>query len=188
MEPKPVGSDPFPYVESRGALMLSEAIRKMGEKNGKSLRSLARDLGYKQSTVLSHMAKGRVPIPLDRAVEIAHATALDPGEFLAAAVQQRTDSAAIYLSPRRADSGLGGEGCNLSTGLEQALGIPIDELNDEQQLVLREVVLDPKPARRWLSPDELPIMLAIRSGWASGGRKALSRDALQRLREWATES
>jgi hypothetical protein len=138
--------------------MLTDALQAAHDR-GLSQRTLAKRLNYRQSVVLSHMAKGRVPVPLNRAAEIAGAVGIDPAEFLLAAVEQRTEDAPSLLRAddvqSSADRGFAGELALLAGG-------SLDGLNEEHRGVMREVVTDALPRRRWLSPAELPVVLRLR--------------------------
>jgi hypothetical protein len=105
------------------------------------------------------MAKGRVPVPLDRAAQIAVAVGIDAAEFLLAAVEQRTKDAPKLLRPSdvqsSADSGFAGELALLAGG-------SLDLLDEQHRGVIREVVTDGSPRRRWLSAAELPVVLRLR--------------------------
>jgi hypothetical protein len=141
---------------------------------GTSVRSLGKKLGYKQATVLSHIAHGRVAVPMKRAADIALVVELPPEDFLSAAVEQRTPTAAEYLGGR--DRGFGFE-------LGLISGQSLDQLNDEQKQVAREVVADERPTRRWLSLAELPAIMLLRelrpnitqSGLSSKDRLAIEQ-------------
>jgi hypothetical protein len=50
---------------------------------------MAGQLGYKSAVVLSHMRTGRLPIPIDRAGEIAKMVGLEPARFLILVLEQR---------------------------------------------------------------------------------------------------
>ena len=66
------------YASTSAAQMLAHGLRSASQERGTSLREIGRRLKYKQPVVLSHMATGRVPIPLDRAAAIARSrVALD---------------------------------------------------------------------------------------------------------------
>lgn len=160
------------FSGSRAARMLSEGLKRISLERGVSLRSIAKQLGYKQATVLSHMANGRVAIPLERAPEIARAVGLSEVEFFIASVEQRSAEAQDLLASAR------GEHRNESYGLAYDLnliaGHSIDQLNEEQKMVLREVVADPKPTRRWLSLVELPAVMFLRELRPEMARSGLS--------------
>lgn len=79
----------YPHAESTAARMMAEAFTKLALKKGLSQRRLAAQLGYKSSVVLSHMALGRVPIPIDRASQLAQVLQLDEREFVLALLEQR---------------------------------------------------------------------------------------------------
>ena len=154
--------DHFPYVDTVAANMLSVGIRRASEERARSLRSLAAELGYKQATVLSHMSKGRVPIPLERAIEIADVVGLPVVDFFRAVVAQRAPDAMRLLSSA-ADGSEHEEGAHgLVAQLKELSGAPLEQLNDEHKRILREVVLDQHPAKRWLSPSEITVMTLLR--------------------------
>lgn len=141
--------------------MLRSALLKMNAEHKVSIRTLGKRLGYKQATVLSHMASGRIPIPLDRAPAIAREVGLSPGDFLAAAVAQRSPEAYELLQyNHRGDHKQADEA--FINELALIASIPLGELNDEQKSVLREVVSDPRPRRRWLGLGELSVVELLR--------------------------
>jgi hypothetical protein len=149
---------PDQYADTRAARMLANGLR-AAKHDKRSLRTIAKDLNYKQATVLSHMSKGRVPVPLDRAAQIAGVIGIDPAEFLLAAVEQRTSDAPKLLCPDGLESsahkGFAGE-------LALIAGGSLDLLDEQHRSVIREVVTDAAPRRRWLSPAELPLVLRLR--------------------------
>jgi hypothetical protein len=160
LEPESTGH--FPYHDTVAASMLSAGIRHANDARSRSLRSLAAELGYKQATVLSHMSKGRVPVPLDRAAKIAEVVGLPAAEFFRAVVAQRAPDALRLLSS--ATDGLEHEegAHSLVAQLKELSGAPLEQLNEEQKRILREVVLDQHPAKRWLSPSEITVMALLR--------------------------
>lgn len=171
----------YPFADTRAAMMLSEGLKRANRDRGLSLRSIAKLLGYKQATVLSHMANGRVAIPIERAPDIARIVGLPPADLLAAAVEQRSSEAAnllpIYQNLARADDQ------GIAFELKLIAGHEIDELNAEQKAVLREVVVDHSPSRRWLNVAELPVMLMLRQlrpDISSNGLSIKDREAIER--------
>ena len=56
----------YPLKETVATRMLAKALEDAARDRDLSQRQIARQLGYKGSVVLSHMALGRVPIPIDR--------------------------------------------------------------------------------------------------------------------------
>jgi len=145
----------FSFADTAAARMLKDGLDRQKTK-GVSLRSIAKRLHYAQATVLSHMANGRVGIPIERATEIAREVGLDQREFLAAAVAQRAPEAQVLLA------GVPTGNFGLVAELAMVAGGSLDELSDEQKSVMREVAADPRPARRWLSIAELPAVNLIR--------------------------
>lgn len=138
--------------------MLAFGLGRLAKERGVSQRQLAKKLGYKQAVVLSHMATGRAPIPLDRAGELAEALDLDKQRFLFAVLDQRHPE----IQWRELLHRNAGEASATVLELEAIAARPLDTLNDEQLRVMREVVADPKPSRRWLSIQEISIMNAVR--------------------------
>lgn len=160
----PSVKEPYPYADTRAAMMLRNALDRQGRERNLSMRALAKQLGYKQATVLSHMANGRVAIPLERASEIARAVALPASEFLAAAVAQRAPEAAelLTIDPYASAERDATHSTGFITELTGFAGVPPEALNSEQMQVMREVALDPRPLRRWLTAAELPVMVQLR--------------------------
>jgi transcriptional regulator with XRE-family HTH domain len=145
-----------PFAETRAAMMLKRGFDRQKDK-GVSLRSVARTLNYAQATVLSHMANGRVAVPIERAAEIARAVGIDESEFLSAAVEQRAPEAARLLGGMP-----DGDPFNLATEVTMIAGKKLDELSDEQKSIIREVAADLHPGRRWLSIAEVPTVTLVR--------------------------
>src|SRR3546814_12252341 len=69
--------------------MLATALKRAWNEKRLSQRTLAKQLGYRSSVVLSHMASGRVPIPIERVDDYAQLLEIDEGEFLLAVLEQR---------------------------------------------------------------------------------------------------
>ncbi len=143
----------YPNADSRAARMLSEGLQRLASEHGKSLRRVAQELGFKQATVLSHMATGRMPIPIDRAIELAEAVLLPVREFALAVLEQRHPTVHWRLvaaaDPVLAD-------------LETYAGQPIDMLPPDQLRVIREAAADPNAPRRWMTLLETPVMELVR--------------------------
>src|SRR5689334_14158863 len=81
-------SGDYPLQGTRAQVMLESAM-KAAQATGRSQRQVAAELGYKTSVVLSHMTVGRVPIPVDRAKDMATTLGMDPDTFLLAVLEQR---------------------------------------------------------------------------------------------------
>jgi len=161
------GSD-YPYATTAAARMLSEAINARAESGGVSLRQLAGNLGYRSAVVLSHMRTGRLPIPVDRAVEIAQAVGIDESKFLVLVLEQRFPDVDIKRAfadaPQEESQDLPISLVRLIGELSALAGRPITDLPAETLGVMREVVADPHPRRRWLTIPELSLIeLARRS-------------------------
>lgn len=156
----PMSRDGYQWAETVAAKMLRHGLDRARDQMGVSVRQLAKSLGYKQAVVLSHMATGRAPIPIDRADQIARALEIDPGKFLRAVLDQRHPDVEWALITAKAGATATD---NLAAQLEVILNSPLSDLNSEQRRVLREVAAERSPGRRWLSIHELPLIEAIRS-------------------------
>ncbi|MFL9840516.1 hypothetical protein ABS767_06025 [Sphingomonas sp. ST-64] len=161
-----------PFSESAAARMLAEAIRRK-QAAGFSLRRLAPTLGYKQSTVLSHMANGRIPIPMARAKEIAAVMGIPQSEFLIAVMEQREPEASTMLMAGPID--LARSPQSFAEELEEIAGRSLEHLTSEQKDVMRKVAVDPSPARRWLAEAEISAMGLLRSLRPEVSHTGLSR-------------
>ena len=171
----------FRYRESLAAEMMRDGIYRLKNERRISLRMLALELGYKQATVLSHMANGRIAVPLERAQAIASVLQLPADRFLAAVAEQRIPGLTAALTDQL--RGSGNEGGGFAQDLRVIADLDFDDLNDEQKSVLREVVADPRPSRRWLSLAELPVVAEIRTMRPSIGASGLSERDRIKIRE-----
>lgn len=152
--------DGYQWADTAAAKMLVAGLDRARDQRGRSIRQLAKELGYKQAVVLSHMATGRTPIPLDRAEQIASALEIDPAKFLRAVLDQRYPEVRWGLITAGATAT---QADNLAAQLEIILNARLSDLNSEQRHVIREVAAERSPGRRWLSIHELPVIEAIRS-------------------------
>lgn len=166
-------SDEHPYANTPAARLLSAALRRKGEEEGVSVRTIGKALGYKQAVVLSHMANGRVPIPVNRAPEFAREVGLPEREFLLAVLYQRHKDVDWSLITSKSDE--------FVDELEALGGLPLSTISTEHRRVLREVVADPKPQRRWLTLAELPLLEAIREGAPQIRSEGLPRRLIEKL-------
>lgn len=153
--------DGYQWADSAAAKMMAAALERAKVEHGLSVRQLAKQLGYKQAVVLSHMANGKAPIPIDRAEELADTLYMDGQSFLRAVVEQRHPEVSWNLLAgnlvQEVSDGLAGQ-------LEAILGASLDQLNKEQRRVMREVAADPIPGRRWVSIHEIPDYQTFQAG------------------------
>ena len=167
-----IDEHPFPYLDTEAALMLRSALDHHKRSKKVSLRQLSKQLGYKQSAILSHMANGRVAIPLDRAEELADSLQMSKPHFLTAVIKQRYSR--FYDAVNQLT-----QSTNTSSNLE---GIDWRSLNEAQARVIREVVRDRYPEERWLTPHEVPFMSLIRKEFPEISSKGLSERELSRVK------
>ena len=164
----------FPYASTEAARMLSEGLRTAAAERGLSVRQAGKLLDYKQAVVLSHMANGRVPIPIDRALDIAEVIGLPAREFLVSVLEQRHKEVNWGL--------ITGIGDDFVGSLEALAGRPLAQLSAEHRAVMRDVVVESKPSRRWLTLAELPLIDTLRSEaplLRTEGVSARQKDAIQ---------
>lgn len=160
----------YPLRGTRAQIMLEDAL-KIAQVAGRSQRQVADGLGYKSSVVLSHMAAGRVPIPIDRADDIAAALGMDRHAFLLAVLEQRlptVDFKSLFNISYSSDRTVG--------RLESIAGCSLDDLPAETRGVLEEVVAARNPRRRWLAPGELATIELIRTLRPNSASSGLSDD------------
>ena len=175
---KPAGD--AAYRDSAAARMLSDGLASAARERGLSQRSLAKRLGYKQSVVLSHMALGRVPIPLERTAELADVLLLDKREFLRAVLAQRLPEIdwSEIIGRRTAQ----GEDRDFVSTLETIAHGALENLNLGQQAVMREVASDRYAEERWLSVHEVPtvsLLRSLRPNMVSNGLSVEDREAIR---------
>jgi len=160
----------YPLRGTRAQIMLEEAL-KGAQDAGRSQRQVAHKLGYKSSVVLSHMAAGRVAIPIDRAEDIASELGMDRHAFLLAVLEQRlpkVDLKSLFNISYSSDRTVG--------RLESIAGCSLDDLPAEARGILEEVVAARNPRRRWLAPAELATIELIRHLRPDSATSGLSED------------
>jgi DNA-binding transcriptional regulator YdaS (Cro superfamily) len=145
--------------------MLSDGIF-LAKKRGRSQAELGKRLGYSSTAVLSHMATGRVGIPVERAAEIARTVGLDEAVFTLAVLRQRFPM--IDFQALAADAANDPDRATLpprsvALKLERVAGSRLEELEPHVVDILEDVVRDKDPSRRWLTIKELPVVESIRA-------------------------
>ncbi|MCM8729350.1 hypothetical protein ACFO8O_00010 [Hephaestia sp. GCM10023244] len=167
----------YPYADTPAARMLSSGLQQTVARTGMSIRQLGKAMGYKQAVVLSHMALGRVPIPIDRATDLADALEIDPRDFLAAVLDQRHPDINWSL--------LGASDAVQSMPLvtELTAGRLLDELTPGQRQVIREAAADTQAQRRWLTVHETGVVDLLRELRPSMQQHGLSRSDLRAIRQ-----
>lgn len=164
------------YAKTEAAMMLTAGLALAAKERKLSLREIGRRLGYRQPVVLSHMSSGRVPVPIDRALDIAEQVGIPGDQFLEAVVHQHHPLVEWELITGKSDP--------FVVALETAAGMSLGALGAEHQRVLREVVKDREPQERWLSVPEvagLTLLRKIFPGMESGGLSQGDRDALLQI-------
>ncbi|WP_375292199.1 helix-turn-helix domain-containing protein [Sphingomonas melonis] len=154
----------YPFGNTHATRMLQAGLEAVEKDKGWSQRQVAKMLNYKTSVVLSHMALGRVPIPIDRALDFARLLKMPAGEFLMAVLEQRYPEIdwprhlagmSKKASTKAADS-------YVTSELEALAGTELDSLPQQVVNVLRDVVADRNAPRRWMALHEVPIVETLR--------------------------
>jgi hypothetical protein len=157
--PKQGDQPEHPFAGTQATQMLKDGLTRAADDRGLSTRAAARELGYKATVVISHMATGRAPIPLDRAVEIAQVVGLDVPTFYAAVLEQRYPGSLAIL---RLDGRQRSLDDDFLEELQVIAGGRLSDLSADHKDLIREVVSARSPKRRWLSLLELPVILLLR--------------------------
>lgn len=166
----------YPFSESRASKMLRSGLSDALSRRGLSQRRLAADLGFKQSVLLSHWASGRVPIPVERALELAHALHLDERSMLLAVLHQRHPNVAWEVLEDQHTPAY-----DFVSGLENIAGGPVEEFAPGQLRVMREAAADRRAERRWLSVHEVPVIEVIRRHRPNVSETGLEASDLRRM-------
>lgn len=149
-----------PLAHTEATKMLAEAVA-VKQAQGLSQRDLALALGYKSGVIVSHMATGRAPIPIDRSKDISDLLDLDRNAFLLAVLEQRLpmlDFRSLIGNRPLVDE----KDERLMKQFEIIAGRPLSTLPVDQLDLIRECLADREPRSRWLSLHELPIVALIR--------------------------
>lgn len=147
----------FPHADTQAADALRTALRAAKAKNKTSLRTIAKHLNYKQAAVLSHMASGRIPIPVERAREIAMVLDINPDAFFKLVLKQRYPEISLSI-----ENDVTNHFALLSELSQPDTSAGVSNATPSQMRVIREVLRDDHAAERWLSPHEIPYVNAIR--------------------------
>lgn len=168
----------YPLANTPATRMLAEGLARVKDEQGLSVRKIGKQMGYKTAVVLSHMATGRVGIPIDRARELARILDLDEKSFLLAVLQQRHPdiewSSLFHRGPSPNNHGLAME-------LEAVLGARLKDLTQEQRAVMREVAGERSPRRRWLSVHELALVARLRESFPQLTTDGLDQADMERI-------
>jgi hypothetical protein len=162
------------FTDTEAARMLAEGLRIAAQERQISLREIGRRLGYRQPVVLSHMALGRVPVPIDRATEIAEQVGIQPDRFLEAVLHHQHPNVEWAL--------LTGETVPFMSALQGSVDVPFSSLGAEHRRILREVVKDNKPEERWLTITEVAAVNLLRELFPNLTVDGLSTEEFQNLR------
>jgi hypothetical protein len=149
----------YPYAGSRAAKMLSDRLATAAAERWMSTRKLAKLLEIKQPSVISHLANGRLPIPVERAVPLAIALQMSAGAFLAAVLEQRFPTVDWSLLASASDAH---PRSRELSWLEHLSGVKPEQLTPEQARIIGEVARDTHPVERWIQPAEVPYLRRLR--------------------------
>lgn len=164
----------YPHAETLAAIMLTRGLKTAAAERQLSLRQIGRQLGYNQPVVLSHMATGRVPVPIDRAIEIAEAVGIPPKTFLEAVLGQRHPGVDWRMIKGGSDP--------VCDELSSLAGTALSRLPKGRLQILREAVTDADAEEKWLSDAELPVLRLLRELFPHMKRSGLTEADRETLR------
>jgi hypothetical protein len=123
------------------------------------------------------MASGRIPIPLERAEEIANVLDINPRGFIKMVLKQRYPNMPLPVEDDVTNHlAFIGEINRTSVDLDLSSATP------SQLRIVREVLWDDRASERWLSPHEVFFVNLIRKLRPDVTKDGLSFDDLQKLR------
>lgn len=160
-----IQTEGYPFADSDAAKMLQRGFRRAAEERELSQRTIAKRLEYKQSVALSHMALGRIPIPIERAEALATILELDKSGFMRAVLQQRypdVDVVGLITEAPAFEWDIESDDDLLVADLRAIAGRALSSLLPGQLRVIKEAAVDPNASKRWLSVAELPVIEEIR--------------------------
>ena len=170
--------NPFPYAETDAAISLQSALTRAKSHAKRSLRQIAKQLNYKQAVVLSHMANGRIPIPVERAEEIATVLEMNTSSFLKMVLKQRFPKISLPFGDMHSLN------TNLSTDINLiGLGDSLSRATPTQLSIIRDVLRDHRPEERWLSTEEVFVVSEIRKLRPDVTRNGLSSKDLKQIQD-----
>lgn len=179
----------YPLANTRAAHMISEALERASRDDNQSARQIAKILGYKTSTVLSHMATGRAPVPLDRAMDFARILKIDARELIMAILEQRhpgIDFPRVLFGGKKnmPKSSKSDEEDFIVEELESVAGQSLSQVASSKMRVVKEVLREPRPEGRWLSLNELPFMESFRKARPDVAENGLSFSERRKLEDF----
>ncbi len=168
--------NPFPYADTDAAIALQSALARAKSHAKKSLRQIAKQLNYKQAVVLSHMANGRIPIPVERAEEIATVLEMNTSSFLKMVLKQRFPKISLPFDDMHSLP------ANLSADVNLiGLSDSLSKATPSQLTIIRDVLRDHRPEERWLSTQEVFVVSEIRKLRPDVTRNGLSSMDLKQI-------
>lgn len=153
------------FEGSRATLMLAEHLSTHQAEHGMSQRQVANQLGYRSSVSLSHMALGRIPIPIDRAEEFAKYLGIDRDAFLIAVLEQRhpeIDFQSLFTGTVPSDDPQFRYALSLIKDFEAIARCPLNQIGEKRLRIIREVLADRIPDTRWMEIAEIPTVAKLR--------------------------
>lgn len=161
----------YPFAKSEATRMLADAVKRAGSEKGWSQRDICALLKYKSSVVLSHMCAGRVAIPIERVDDFSRLLDMDREAFMRATLKQRYPDIQFEklfsTKGSKATKSVRPESLVFEE-LESIAGQNLDQLPLGTINVLRAVVADKNPERRWLKSEEIQVVETIRKARPEG--------------------
>jgi len=159
-------SPKLPYAGTRAAAMLKEALARYTSQHKGGLRALAGVIGMNQATVLSHMATGRIGIPLDRVQQFAEVLDLNVEAFSLAVIEQREPAMLSLLQSVYRVETEGTDSAERAGLIREIRAAKV--LSPRQISLIRDIVRDPELSTRVVTGRESELIWKIREARPMG--------------------
>lgn len=156
----------LPYAGTRAAEMLREALVRYTSQHRGGLRALAATFDMKQATVLSHMATGRIGIPLDRVEQFAEVLEMNVEEFSLAVIEQREPAMLGLLSRLYGHVGNRAQSGELASLIDEMRSTV--DLSSRQMEDIRDILRHRGTPARLVTGRASELISAIRSAQPNG--------------------
>lgn len=172
--------DKVNYADTKAASMLRNAIARAKYERGTVLKDISGKLGMTQPVVISHMASGRIGIPVDRAPALADLLGMDRLAFTKAVLAQK-HPAAMDAIDLQSLSPVGLEADEVHA-LQTDAAFSDTTILAAAKDIIAEVMRDRQPDARWLSIRELDAISLLRRLRPSMRTLGLSQHDLAAIR------
>jgi hypothetical protein len=164
--------------------MLKEALTRYTSKNKGGLRALAKLVKFNQSTVFSHMATGRIGIPLERAEQFAALLDMNAVDFTLAVLEQREPGVHALLAGAfdfEAGGAVSAEAGAIIAMVRRAQGLSADHV-----ALIGDILREDVPVGRWAIGRNAELLGVIRAARPLGMDEAEWDELFAIVREFVS--